>query len=208
MCPACLAGLHEECYEAELSELDVSSIYCTITCCCANDTSGTVVAKEIILGGYKDNDTVRDATSTGRKRAVKLKPIIEGMVCEWANLKYAGGGANPIVGCTGVILTTEKGSGDRTGNIHHGPDKSTLNNSDENLHRICGRCHNRWHTANDWLYPPERPANGAPFLPTARECRPHDKHTLVDEATRLRDDRYWLISKSERQEYKEYVYNE
>lgn len=92
---------------------------------------------------------VTDVLSTGRKRAAILLPDISPknteVICEWAGLKYAGGGKNPIIGCTGNPAT----------NRHHGPDKNTLNNSRENprnLHAICAKCHNRWHAKNDIEY--------------------------------------------------------
>ncbi len=98
---------------------------------------------------HKDDVDVKDAHSTGRKRAAILLPDINPrnttIICEWAGLKYAGGGQNPIIGCTGNPAT----------NRHHGPDKNTLNNSRENprnIHAICAKCHNRWHAKNDIGY--------------------------------------------------------
>lgn len=91
---------------------------------------------------------MKDPISTGRKRAAIAAPITVGMICEWAYLKEAGGGVEPITGCTGYPAT------DR----HHGPNKATLDNTTKespddsgkwNLHRICSMCHNRWHSAND-----------------------------------------------------------
>jgi hypothetical protein len=60
----------------------------------------------------------------------------------------------PVIGCFNNAAT----------DIHHGPDKNTLNNTPENVHRICSDCHNRWHAANNQYYG-ERPAGTEPFIP-------------------------------------------
>ena len=36
---------------------------------------------------------ITDIMSTGRKRAAMMYPIFKDMKCEWANLRYAGGGS-------------------------------------------------------------------------------------------------------------------
>jgi hypothetical protein len=102
------------------------------------------------------NKDFKDAVSTGRKRAAQLYPITVGQICKWAWHKQCGGGIVPIIGCTGRPAS----------NIHHGPDKSTLNNEPTNISVICSHCHNRWHVANDKYYPLPRPANGEEWLPT------------------------------------------
>lgn len=104
----------------------------------------------------KNAEDMNNIEAAGRKRSVAAKPIKPGMVCEWAYLRQAGGGIAPIAGCPGNPAT----------NVHHGPDKSVLNNDpDNNLSRICSHCHNRWHVANDKYYLMPRPANGAEWLP-------------------------------------------
>lgn len=119
-----------------------------------------------------DRETLKDPISTGRKEAATRAPI--GGQCEWAGLKYAGGGVNPIVGCGGRAAT------DR----HHGPDKATLNNSrpedrdDYNLHVICGYCHNEWHAKNDSSYTVPRPERNMEWLPNV-EFKQHDPITLA-----------------------------
>lgn len=210
MCIPCALRMHEECYEPVTLEATDESGTTTIEgkppvysrCCCysevseSSDSAGGMAITERVIKpreATKEPAEILDPISTGRKRAAQLKPIIEGMVCEWAKLKYAGGGVIPIVGCSGTVLTRDKGNKERTGNIHHGPDKSTLNNSDENLHRICPRCHNRWHTLNDPYYG-ERPPGGAPFVPNTTEpIRDHDKHTLATDEELMYSEAWWKL---------------
>lgn len=98
-----------------------------------------------------------DPISTGRKRAARLYKIAPGQVCDWAWKKNAGGGVEPIWGCTGRPAV----------HIHHGPDKSTLNNDREtNISIVCNYCHNRWHVANDKYYVEPRPKDNSEWLPT------------------------------------------
>lgn len=110
------------------------------------------------LGGEKrepgrpqKEDNFLDPKSTGRKRAATLYPLNRGSFCEWRDLANCGGGKHPIIGCASGYQE----------NLHHGPDKDTLNNTrDEddvtkrNVHKICSNCHNRWHAANDKDYDP------------------------------------------------------
>lgn len=88
---------------------------------------------------FKDNDDLKDRESTGRKRAAQLHPLNRESWCEWKDLDNCGGGKHPILGC----------SSGKQQNIHHGPDKDTVNNSPDNIHKICSNCHNRWHAKND-----------------------------------------------------------
>jgi hypothetical protein len=135
-------------------------------CCC----SVLIVEEEsqvTRIGPVKEAVDITDVQSTGRKRAAVMYPIEEGMICEWAYLKYAGGGVVPIVGCLNNPAT------DR----HHGPDKNTLNNSPSNVHRICAYCHNYWHAKNDEFYG-ERPSGTEPFIPLdGNDWRVHDPET-------------------------------
>ena len=108
------------------------------------------------MGRPQLEDTQLEAIlSTGRRRAQAIKPIAEGDICEWAMLKDVGGGPVPVIGCKDNLAKT----------VHHGPDKSVLNNSLENLHKICTTCHNRWHTLNDSYYSSERPPSGLAYRP-------------------------------------------
>ena len=139
----------------------------------------------------KDPSEMKDALSTGRKRAAEAIPdhMLEGMICEWALLKEAGGGKHPIKGCHGNKAT----------NRHHGPDKNTLNNSrspdtERNLHGICAFCHNEWHAKNDGDYSGERPKDDTPWVPEG-DYALHDpngpkmsvKEALINELTRYKD---------------------
>lgn len=206
-CLACRVGQHQECDKPFTLNEDETK---ADECCCMDDPPADMIdsPKLTIIGGYKANEEVMDPTSTGRKRAAKLKPIIPGMTCEWAGLLSAGGGVFPIVGCDGVTLTPEKGNKLHTGNVHHGPDKSTLNNTANNLHAVCGRCHHRWHTLNDPYYPKDRPANGAPFLPTEGEMLSHDRYTLATDAQKQRSEEWWEKYSKTDVDYRDFVMGE
>lgn len=136
----------------------------------------------------KDNiGELKDPQSTGRKRVARMYPIPVGKMCEWAMLAAAGGGIEPIVGCAGYPAT----------DLHHGPDKNTLNNAKaslgigetENVHLICSMCHNAWHGANDPYYPKTRGNDksrdyiadqATPFIPLPQyrdSFVPHDPDT-------------------------------
>jgi len=141
----------------------------------------------------KSGEEMANVEAAGRKRSINAKPITPGMVCEWAFLKEAGGGIAPIEGCPGNPAQ----------NVHHGPDKSVLNNDPEtNLSAICSHCHNRWHVANDKFYLNPRPPHGKTWLPDPElsgglDCKPLDfggpKMTKVQalmlEAERSQDDK-------------------
>lgn len=141
-----------------------------------------------------DGNEMRNPVSAGRRRAAKIAQIPMGYVCEWALLEFAGGGPVPIVGCAGNTAS----------DLHHGPDKSTLNNEvGINLHRICDSCHNRWHELNDPHYG-ERPANNLDYLPTG-EWEPHDRISRADSATIFASDRWWTSPRSTRPPYRSWV---
>lgn len=192
-CFGCRAGFHNECESVWLEVIEQE-------CCCGGevkfDMGGNVridaeELDESIIGGTKEIDNgyiddgyqgskslseYSDPVSTGRKRAKEMYPIHAGMVCEWAGLKFAGGGVIPIVGCVG------RPASDR----HHGPDKNTMNNAPGNLHRICDHCHNTWHAIND-VYYGERPEHTKPFIPVEliagmTEYLPHDPATKATTA--------------------------
>ena len=146
MCPACAAGLLEECLNPEILNEDGET---WIIPCAVEFT------QLISIGGPKEKGDpgrptlgpgeVTDPKSTGRKRAAMLAPILTGQVCAWAGLRHAGGGVVPILGCNGHALIENKGGDSKQGlwqgDRHHGPDKNTLNNSvGMNLHSICVDC--------------------------------------------------------------------
>lgn len=123
---------------------------------------------------YKREGTLRDQQSTGRKRAAKLYPLDETAPCEWRGLKNAGGSKVPIIGCHSGLQQAR----------HHGPDKNTLNNDKGNVHRICNKCHNRWHTRND------------PVYDAGSNHKPHDGVTeaTIDEIAM--SEVYWVTTKT------------
>lgn len=183
-CIACEAGAHWECFDPE--DLEGS-----LVCCCTVLVTTITAEGESKRGGpLKDATEMRDPKSTGRKRAAQIKPITEGMVCEWAQLARAGGGVIPIIGCMGNDAK----------HIHHGPDKDTTNNSDENLHRVCHDCHNRWHTLNDPFYG-ERPAAGTPFIPLKETNYPHDAGTRVSAQVVFDHEMWWAKNPQNRTPY-------
>lgn len=94
------------------------------------------------INTYKNDAVLKDQQSTGRKRAAQMYPLDKEAPCEWRGNKNCGGGKRPIVGCADGLQQAR----------HHGPDKNTLNNDAGNVHRICSKCHNRWHARNDSGY--------------------------------------------------------
>lgn len=205
LCYGCIVGFHEECNNTTpIAELD--GYY---KCCCWSEATPA----EAIAGGFgvhkrtpKDAEDIRDQTSTGRKRAVAAMDEwgrgLEGSVCEWAYLRNAGGGAVPIVGCNGTTLRLVKKTEDlplteSPRHVHHGPDKSTLNNGPENLHSICASCHGRWHALNDPHYG-ERPEGGQPFIPLSGELMPHDPETKATDKERDFSDKFWGLTPAQR----------
>lgn len=166
LCPPCVLILHDECYN--------NHNHCD---CFSDGNYSNVIDRENKRGGpTKDDDAVTDPGSTGRKRAAVMYPITEGMICEWAGLKNAGGGKHPIVGCLNNLAT----------NRHHGPDKNTLNNTEGNVHRICATCHNRYHAVTDNDYDP----NG-PFTP-------HDSETKTTLEEIYNNEMHWTLKKVKR----------
>lgn len=157
-CVPCSLEYHNECISPVCIN-DSDSMYC---CCSLEDKTRPIARKvsnterdDLIPGtrgrSLKESSTVTDPQSTGRKRAALDFPLDKEALCEWAELKYAGGGLRPIVGCPGDIERNPQR------HRHHGPDKNTLNNTEGNVHRICHYCHNRWHATNDPGYNSRKP---------------------------------------------------
>lgn len=200
-CWGCVVGLHEECLELTPTE---DSYY---KCCCFNKPQGSDERESVKeIGRPVSNlEDITDVLSAGRKRAAMIYPITNGMVCEWAGLKYAGGGVEPITGCDNNKLSSKKGGDGELvqGDVHHGPDKNTLNNEPGNAHRICAFCHHRWHAANDKFYG-ARPKKDdgkidgtKPFLPLEEHVwSAHDKETLATQEEIQESEKYWTTRKS------------
>ena len=135
-CLDCGRGFHDEC-ERE-------------PCCCteqtSTDNSTPVDAGTSDHKGARGSSNLRqDVTiSAGRKRAAAEYEIDPNLPCDWRGKINCGGGFYPVPGCISGFQT------DR----HHGPDKTTTNNSPENIHLICKPCHNLWHRRNDPAYGP------------------------------------------------------
>jgi hypothetical protein len=206
-CQPCTVGWHFECEDTQ----PIKDVAGFVSCCCSttilapfNINSGT---PSLSLGEYvraqKDNEDIKDVTSTGRKRAAILFPLPDassgGMICEWAGLKFAGGGVEPIIGCPGNKIANLKEKTDDLwpGHVHHGPDKSTLTNEPSNISRVCPQCHNRWHSLNDPYYG-ERPENGLPFLPLSGDVKPLDKETKASDAEIAWSEKYWATKTRQR----------
>lgn len=173
-CVPCAAEYHEEC------SAPVDGV-----CCCSVFASLVLVplqteepSEELDrYGGFKGTADSIDPKSTGRKRAAKLYPITNGMSCEWQGLAKAGGN-NPIVGCVNGVATHR----------HHGPNKDTLHNEEGNVHRICTKCHNRWHTRNDPDYNWQGP------------WEPHDPVTKATDEQLAESEIYWASHKTKKAE--------
>jgi hypothetical protein len=192
-CWACITGLHEECY-------DLTPIEAMYKCCCLEIRETEVAMGREIGRPVSAPEDINDVLSAGRKRAAMLYPIFDGMICEWAGLKNAGGGVVPIIGCDNNKLSSKKGGEGELvqGDVHHGPDKNTLENSPGNAHRICAYCHHRWHAANDKFYG-KRPTRDdgkidgtKTFLPLPEhEWTKHDPETLATKDEIEENEIFW-----------------
>lgn len=209
LCYGCMIGFHEECIRPELHNPQAG----WYKCCCYDKTKVTELSTEGMIipeerrRTPKDSEDVKDQTSTGRKRAVvamaEWERGLDGSVCEWAYLRNAGGGAVPIVGCNGTIIRevkqTEKvAANESPRHIHHGPDKSTLNNNPENLHAVCAACHGRWHALNDPRYAKDRPDYGRPHLPIDGDVLPHDPSSKATDLEMEFSDKFWSLTPAQR----------
>ena len=206
VCWSCIVGFHDECYAPELVQPEeiedaLSNDDNWVVCCCVNskvaDANAFATEKRGVGRPMLDPEDITDILSTGRKRAAMVAPITDGMLCEWAGLKFAGGGVEPIVGCDSNRLSNGKGpdKGDR----HHGPNKNVLDNKESNLHRICSRCHNRYHAQNNKYYLGERPPVTDPWLPIApegMEVFQHDPDTLATAEEIEENEIYWASRKT------------
>ncbi len=137
-CIACGRDFHEECYNDDGCEGCHKEEEQRVRQAVQALTFGSAPATG---SRHKDDDKVTDRYSTGRKRAALDYPLYLDQPCEWRGLKNVGGGV-PIFGCLNGFQQ------DR----HHGPVKDTLRNEPGNVHRICKKCHKRWHYFNDKVY--------------------------------------------------------
>lgn len=210
-CWPCVCGLHNECFEPSLTENDDEAGGVGWQCCCYSSREPDAVQfVDGLRGGEVAGvEELTSTLSTGRKRAAMVAPIFPGMLCEWAGLRYAGGGVMPIVGCRGNRIADVKRNADlpenadARGELHHGPDKSTLNNAPGlNLHRICASCHKHWHALNDRYYG-ERPGPAEQFLPLpdAGEVHRHDYLTKATENELDQSEIWWGIRTEQRPDY-------
>lgn len=210
MCYACSVGLFEECENPTTVESTTTNGEYIIPCYYKFDqlSIGTEPRTGGVGGSVKDGKDIKDILSTGRKRAAMLLPIMQGQFCDWAGLKWAGGGAHPIVGCRDTRLAPVKKNEDlpegdySRGELHHGPDKSVLNNAvGRNLHAICSSCHHRWHELNDPDYEGGRPnAAHLQWVPAV----PYYGHSFAEGATDEdfeASDAFWATDKSKRGDF-------
>lgn len=158
-CLPCLRGFHTTCMPPCTCDHKLGETSATIVSM-PTDTKRVVRTRKA-----KRDDALKDQQSTGRKRAAIAYPFLDKdgnklkrgadialfRDCEWAGKSNCGGGTT-ITGCGLEGRPVGKGI-----NRHHGPDKNTLNNEEGNVHRICPTCHNRWHSANDADYDPNKP---------------------------------------------------
>lgn len=161
MCPMCRASLHGSCLGTSCDCSHLSPVTESDPSLTSNDLKDpeepTTEEPEEVRGSINGNTrgtgtggsrrlkrdaTLKDQQSTGRKRAARWFPLDFEAACEWRGKSNCGGGTKPIVGCVSGLQQAR----------HHGPDKSTSNNEVGNVHRICHRCHNRWHAANNATY--------------------------------------------------------
>jgi len=195
-CIYCALDMHDECVQPVERDDGLYDCCCTLRAPVASGESQRVPEGPGRIGRpLKDLEDIKDKTSAGRKRAAAIAPIFAGMECEWAWLRNAGGGVQPIVGCQGNLIQ-EKGGSDPEmlqGDRHHGPDKSTLNNTPGiNLHRVCADCHHRWHSLNDFAYGPskDRPDATAQWYPEG-VAYAHDASTEATDEEMKQSEDWW-----------------
>lgn len=167
ICIACAAEVYAECNNPKYIDEEYF-----VPCAFVSDSEVEEIEEKRQRGRpVKEDSELQNAERVGRQRANRIKPISTGDKCEWAMLKYAGGGVEPVIGCMGNPAAV----------IHHGPDKSYLNNDESNLHKLCRDCHAIWHARNDKYYD-SRPEDNSAFIPN-QEYKEHDfiSKATVDE---------------------------
>lgn len=126
-CLSCGRDFHDECENPPPEEGH---------CCCDTEEEST---EETPKQRVRRDDV---SVSAGRKRAAVDFEINPQAPCDWRGKANCGGGFIPVVGCLVGFQVAR----------HHGPDKNTTNNSEENVHLLCTPCHNLWHRRNDPKY--------------------------------------------------------
>ena len=204
-CMACVVGLFGECHNPEVLE-DGWIIPCAVRFQYITDEP-VKREKGEVGRPLASPEEITDIKSTGRKRAAIALPIFTGMTCQWAGLKWAGGGAHPIVGCQGNTLADVKHNADlpegatSRGERHHGPNKNVLDNSvGVNLHGICSTCHERWHQLNNGTYEGERPPASQAWFPSVPYWM-HDPYTKATPEEIDASEEWWATPKKDRPEY-------
>jgi hypothetical protein len=99
---------------------------------------------------YKNDDSVTDQQSTGRKRAAKLYPLTDEK-----GAKLPCDLAGKVAALPPYMEVQIDGCGVRPGTMvnpaqaRHHHDYNTLNNERENVGLLCHSCHNLLHAKND-----------------------------------------------------------
>lgn len=102
-----------------------------------------------------------------------------------------------MVGCMGNRMQEKGGQNPEwmQGDRHHGPDRSTLNNTPGvNLHRICAQCHSRYHGLSDPFYGDgkDRPEATEHWWPKEdADCWQHDSVTQASDEEMLASEQWW-----------------
>lgn len=132
-CSSCGRGFHDECFS------DCKTCHPE-----PQEVKAIKVNSGVLKIGRPEKDfhQITDPLSTGRKRAARDYKLEKDQPCEWQGLKNCGGGLNPIIGCLDGKQIQR----------HHGPIKDPRHNESGNVHRICTKCHRRWHARNDPVY--------------------------------------------------------
>lgn len=187
-CLECGRGFHDECEHEECPVCEI----CNPNLVVAEESDPVEVNNK--ESHYDKHKKFQDPHSTGRHRAAQLFPFVcnmcghtkqqhgpgcdkcecDGFVrkpCEWRELKNCGGGENTIVGCGDGVQT------DR----HHGPIIDPLRNEIGNVHRLCAKCHQRWHLLNDEYYEDQK------FMTTVHKGIPATAKEILDNELKWSD---------------------
>lgn len=170
-CIACGRGFHDECSLPPYPEADEKNI-----CCCEFEIDQASLSEDQSTdakgSGLRGPRRMAEVSiSGGRKRAAEVYPLQREEPCEWRGLANCGGGLFPVLGCSEGKQQAR----------HHGPVKNTSVNHRENVHRICHKCHNRWHRANDPHYDRNDKEAESRFALLPHNPRPMEPIDLINE---------------------------